>query len=138
MSRKKRLNESLDCPCEGIFWVIGDELIAFTEQTDTLGKHSTTLEHRKIWSEIWSKYTLDGKPVLFDYFPRGRVMVNPVYKDDKFDHYNAYIYIDDCINDDEIISDLIYTFRLNKNCDIKYIGSEGGVESDHYRCHLCK
>jgi hypothetical protein len=38
----------------------------------------------------------------------------------------------------EILNDIIHEFRLNRNCDIKYIGSEGGVESNHYRCHNCK
>jgi hypothetical protein len=126
-------------PCEGIFWVINEQLVAFTEQADTSGKLSTTLEHRRIWNEILLNYRLEnGCTVRYDYFHRGRVMVNPKYRNETFDHYDVYIYIDDCINNPEILNDIIHEFRLNRNCDIKYIGSEGGVESNHYRCHNCK
>lgn len=137
--RKKRLGESLDSPCEGIFWVIENELIAFTEQVDTTGRFSTSLEHIKIWDQIKQKYQVSGKTVSFDYFPRGRVMVNPVYLNIyTFNHYDVFIYIDDCINNDDIITDILYEYRLNKNCDIRYIGSSGGIESNHYRCYMCR
>jgi hypothetical protein len=139
VERRKRLSESLDAPCEGIFWIIDNELIAYTDQVDTSGKLSTTLEHRKIWNEIKDKYTDDEMQLVpYDYYPRGRVMVNPIYKDGKFDHYNAYIYMDECIKTYENITDIIYEFRLKNNCDIKYVGSSGGVESGHYVCHNCK
>lgn len=138
VERVRRFNESIDSPCEGIFWFIGDELVAFTEQVDTKGRMSTTLEHRDIWREISHRYRVNGKDVSFNYFPRGRVMVNPKTKNDVFDHYDVFIYIDDCINSDDFLSDIYYEFRLNKNCEIKYIGSDGGVTSNHYRCHDCK
>lgn len=139
LDKKRRISESIEAPYEGIFWYIDGELVVFSEQVDTSGNMSTTYEHKKIWNEIIFKYKLDnGCTVPYDYYPRGRVMVNPHKTNGVFDHYNAYIYIDDCINTDENIYDIICEFRLNKNCEIKYIGSEGGIESDHYRCHNCK
>lgn len=137
VERRRRINESIDSPCEGIFWFINEELVAFTEQVDTSGKLSTDLEHKKIWEIISGRYKISEKKVPYDYYPRGRVMVNPRYVNGSFDHYDAFIYIDDCINNSEYLKDIYYEFRLNKNCVIKYIGSEGGVTSDHYTCHKC-
>lgn len=139
VEKTRRLNESIYNPYEGIFWIINNDLICFQEQVDTTGKWSTDLEHKNIWHEIKNKYLVNSKEVSFDYFPRGRVMVNPIYKDNKFIHYDCYIYIDNCINKEDIVSDIIYNFRLNgQNCIIKYIGSDGGITSNHYTCHNCK
>lgn len=137
IERKRRIDESIDSPCEGIFWFINEELVAFTEQVDTSGRLSTDLEYKKIWDIISGRYKISGKKVPYNYYPHGRVMVNPKYVNGSFDHYDAFIYIDDCINDSEYLEDIYYEFRLNKNCVIKYIGSEGGVTSDHYTCHKC-
>ena len=138
VERRKRINESLDSPCEGIFWFIDGNLIAYTEQVDTTGKLSTTLEHKDIWEHIKNQYKVDGKTVQYDYFPRGRVIANPKTVDGKFDHYDVFIYIDSCINNDDCLNDIYYEFRLNKNCLTKYIGASGGVTSNHYICHNCK
>lgn len=140
IERKYRMNESFDAPCEGIFWVINNELIAFTEQIDTSGKWSTDLEHYKLWSELQHKFTVNNKTVDYNYFPRGRVMVNPIRdKNNNFLHYDVFIYIDNCINKSEIVNDIIYEFRLNNpKCNIKYIGADGGITSNHYTCHNCK
>lgn len=134
MIKLNNIVENLDCPCEGIFWVINNELIAFKDRVDITGRFSTDLQHRKIWPEIKYKYG----DFDFDYFPRGRIMVNAVTKENTFDHYDAYIYIDDCINNEKMISDLIYEYNLNKNCVIKYVGSLGGITEDHYKCNNCK
>ncbi len=137
--RKRRLNESIYNPYEGIFWFIDENLISFQEQVDSTGKWSTTFEHKDIWNEIKHKYLVDNNVVSFDYFPRGRVMVNPIFKNSVFDHYDCYIYIDDCINTEDIIQEIIYDFRLNnEHCIIKYIGSDGGITSNHYKCNNCK
>lgn len=137
IERKRRMNESIDAPCEGIFWFINNELVAFTEQVDTSGKWSTDLEHSHIWNMIPERYKVNGHSVPYDYFPRGRVMVNPNHINGVFDHYDVFIYIDDCINSTEYLKDIYYEFRLNKNCKIKYTGSDGGITSNHYTCHNC-
>jgi len=126
-------------PSEGIFWIINEQLVAFTKQVDTGEKISTTLEHKRIWNDKFVNYRLEnGCTVSYDYFPRGRVIVNPICNDEIFVHYDVYIYIDDCINNPKILKDIIHEFRLKVNCHIKYIGSECEVESDHYMCHNCK
>ena len=127
---KRHIKESIGKPCEGIFWVIGNKMIAYT---DPVG-FNTDLEHVKMWKEIKHSYG----DVPFDYYPRGRVMVNDVRNSDgTLKKYKAFIYIDDCINNAEIIDGIKYYFSLN-DCDVAYIGSDGGVTSNHYKCHNCK
>lgn len=140
VEHKRRINEALNTPCEGIFWVINDKLIAFTEQVDTTGKWSTDLEHSKLWTELKHKYLVNGKEVTYDYYPRGRVMVNAINDaDGKFKNYDVYIYIDNCLNDEETLEDIKYEFRLNNSkCILQYVGSDGGITSNHYICHNCK
>lgn len=126
---KRHVKESVGKPCEGIFWLIGNKMVAYT---DPVG-FNTDLEHSKMWKEI--KHSYGNVP--FDYYPRGRVMVNEVRNSDGIlKKYKAFIYIDDCINNAEIIDDVKYYFSLN-DCDIAYIGSDGGVTSNQYKCHNC-
>lgn len=140
IERKRRMNESLDAPCEGVFWFVNGDICAFSEQCDTSGRYSTNLEHKEIWEELknMKKYMVDGTVVPYTYFPRGRVMVNPKYVDGVFNHYDVFIYVDDCCNNEECLSEIIYEFRLNKNCEIKYVGSDGGITSNHYTCRNCR
>ena len=137
---KLRIKESLELPSEGIFWVIDNRLVAFDDPVDTSGRYFDNIEHIKIWNEIKHMYKVDGKEVEYNYFPRGRVMVNAVRDNDgTFLHYDVYIYIDNCINNDDVIDEIKYTFRLNKpNCDIKYVDADGGITSNHYTCHNCR
>ena len=137
---KLRIKESLELPSEGIFWVIDNRLVAFNDPVDTSGKYFDNVEHIKIWNEIKHMYKVDGREVEYNYFPRGRVMVNAVRDNDgTFLHFDVYIYIDNCINNNDIIDEIKYTFRLNKpNCDIKYVGTDGGITSNHYTCHNCR
>ncbi len=137
---KLRIKESLELPSEGIFWVIDNRLVAFDDLVDTSGRYFDNVEHIKIWNEIKHMYKVDGREVEYNYFPRGRVMVNAVRDNDgTFLHFDVYIYIDNCINNDDIIDEIKYTFRLNKpNCDIKYVGADGGITSNHYTCHNCR
>ena len=128
---KTNILEGYGKPCEGIFWVIDGSLITYM---DPVG-FNTTLDHKKVWETIQNKY---GK-VSFDFYPRGRVMVNEIRHNDSLEGYTAFIYIDDCINNDEIIDEVKYEFRLTgENCKIAYIGSDGGITSNHYKCHNCK
>lgn len=135
--KKLRLHEAYNVPCEGVFWFIDDELLAYPEQVDSKGMWSTTLEHIKIWEHIKDNYLVNGKTVKYNYFPRGRVVVNAITNNGILDHYDAYIYIDNCINNEDNLNTIKQEFNLF-NCEIKYIGSEGGITSDHYTCHNCK
>jgi len=135
--KKLRLHEAYNVPCEGIFWFIKEEFVAYPEQVDSMGIWSTTLEHIKLWEHIKDNYLVNGEIVNYDYFPRGRVVVNAIVKDGILSHYEAYIYIDKCINNDDTLDIIKQEFNLF-NCDIKYIGSEGGITLDHYTCHNCR
>ena len=138
---KLHLKESsVDTPCEGIFWYINDEILSFDNPVTISGMWSNNIEHIKLWKELANKYKVNGHTVDYNYFPRGRVMVNPIKNNNgSFSHYDAYIYIDNCINNEDVINDIKYTFRLNKpNVHIKYIGGEGGITSNHYTCHDCR
>lgn len=137
---KLRLKESFDMPSEGIFWIINGDLEFYGQSVTTQGTSFRNIEHIKIWNEIKNKYKVDGRVVDYDYFPRGRVMVNPINNEDgTFSHFDVYIYLDDCINDEENINDIKHFFNLNKpSCKIKYVGSDGGITSNHYTCHNCR
>lgn len=133
-------SSSNEFPYEGIFWMINDDLISFHNDVYISGKWFDNVEHIKLWDEIKNRYKINGKVVEYNYFPRGRVMVNPIKDNEgKFTHYDVYIYIDNCINSENIINEIKYEFRLNKpNCKIKYIGADGGITSNHYTCHNCR
>jgi hypothetical protein len=51
--------------------------------------------------------------------------------------FDCFIYLDDCINNDEMINVVKHTFHLDR-CNIRYIGSEGALTEDHYQCYNCK
>ena len=117
-------NDSLLSPQEGIFWFIDGTFYAFTEPVNNF--MFCNLSHKDEWFM---------KDVPFDYYPRGRVIVNPSPLYDY--NFDCFIYLDDCINSAEIISVIKHTFHL-VHCNIRYIGSKGAVMEDHYQCHNCK
>jgi hypothetical protein len=138
MINELTMNESsLDMPCEGIFWVVGNTLILFKYAANMFVNE---YKHTEAWKFIKNIYKVNNQLVDYNYYPRGRVMVNPM-KDinGKFTHYDVYIYIDDCINNADIVEEVMYEFRLNKpNCNLKYVGADGGITSTHYTCHNCR
>ena len=140
ISKKRNPKESLYTPYEGIFWVIGDTYILYMEQVDSTGSFSTTLEHVKVWEQLKWKYRAEYSEVAeYDYFPRGRISINPIYKNNKFSHYEVSVFIDNCINNEDTLDIIFHEFNLNQlNCIIKYIGSEGGITDNHYTCHNCR
>lgn len=129
---KRNLKEGYGKPCEGIFWLIDNQLIIYMNPVG----FNTTLEHKNVWKHIKDQYN----NVNFDYYPRGRVMVNEIHNNDGIiQKYKAYIYIDDCINNEEVIDEIRHHFDLDRtHCEIAYIGSDGGITSNHYKCNDCK
>lgn len=97
-----RLNESVNCPYQGIFWYINDELICFMDKVNYRDFHDTDLLHIEVWKQIKNQYKVNGKTVPYDYFPKGKVVVLPIVNNDKFDHYDVTIYINEDINTEEI------------------------------------
>ena len=131
MIEKRNIREGYGKPYEGIFWFIDNQLITFM---DPVG-FNTTLEHSRTWKHIKDQYN----DVSFDFYPRGRVMVNEVKdKDGVLIKYKAFIYLDDCINNNEVVSEIRHHFDLDRTkCDIVYIGSNCGITDNHYQCHSC-
>jgi len=132
--------ESLQIPCEGIFWVIDNCLVYFADKVNPKDPYdSTDLLHKDTWREIKDEYLVDGKQVSFDYFPRGRVETLVIQDTDgTLDHYEATIYLDKCINNKELISEVIDTFRLYlPNVKVEN-GGQLFIDGSHYTCNKCR
>ena len=97
--------------------------------------------HENTWKIFSKDYLVDGKEVEWDYFPRGRVMVDPNYGlDDKFVDYSCMIFLDKCINNAEcksLIEDY-YNLQLPSIPHINYMMLSERAGIDHYQCHNCK
>ena len=133
------IDENLQIPCEGIFWVINDELISFADQVDPKDPFNCTdLTHRETWRYIKDKYTINNNTVDYDYFPRGRVETLVIQNDDgSLDYYEASIYLDRCISNMEIVEKIVEDFRLYlSNVRIKVEG-QLFIDGSHYTCHMC-
>lgn len=116
LSNTRHITASINSPNQGIFWVIDDELIALYDPVD-----------------------IDNF-IEFDYFPRGRVIVNPEFDDNgDFTHYECYVYGDKCILYDKDVQSLIEDeFRLYlSSCKVHY-EDEMSLDDTHYTCHNCK
>lgn len=98
------LKENRNYPCEGYFWIINDEVIGITTEVPQYN-YDYSLNgktHKETWKQISKDYLVNGHEVEWDYFPRGRVMVDPNYDlDDKFDNYSCIVFLDKCINTKE-------------------------------------
>lgn len=134
------INENLQIPCEGIFWVIDDELISFTDQVDPKDPFNCTdLTHKETWKYIKDKYKVNEHTVGYDYFPRGRVETLVIQNNDgSLDHYEASIYLDKCIYDKDIIDNIINEFRLYLSNVLVNVEGQLFIDGSHYTCHMCR
>ena len=132
---------SIALPKQGIFWVIDNRVISFA---DTVDPHDFiefgAWNHRDAWRHIKSDYSVNGREVGYDHFPRGRVIVNPTFDDD--DSINGYfcgIYADPCIIDDESVRRQIEDqFNLyHASCIVSYEG-DYTTDNTHYTCYRCR
>jgi hypothetical protein len=134
------VTESLQVPYEGIFWYIDNKLVALCDQVNPNDPYdSTDLLHKDCWKYLSDKYTINGKSVTYDYFPRGRVETLVILDDNKkLSHYESYVYLDKCINKKKIIDEIIETFRLylpNVNVSVE---GQLFIDGSHYTCNNCK
>ncbi|MCM1226408.1 MAG: hypothetical protein NC320_03155 [Clostridium sp.] len=135
-----KISAGTNNPKGGIFWVIDDELVVVSDNVNTHGSECDDILHINAWKSIKNQYKVDGKAVKYDYFPRGRVMVMPIWNNSgEFDHYDCYIYGDKCIIDEPEIQDEIEDmFRLYLNtCKVIYEG-QLSIDGTHYTCHMCR
>lgn len=106
---------------QGVFWVINGELYAYpfgsVETTDGIAKSQTTYNHKRLWNEI--NVSVFYKP--YDYYPRGRVVINSKGKVTVYMNHNI---------DESVLEDIKREFGLIGKPRIIYDGST------HYKCHL--
>ena len=134
-----KLKESLLVPCEGIFWIINNKLVAFTDNVNPKDPYETTdLLHKEVWKTIGKDYPVDRNTVSFDYFPRGRVETLVIQNTDgSLNHYEASIYMDKCI-ENKFKPEIEETFRLYlPKVQVKYI-RQLFIDGSHYTCHNCR
>lgn len=137
------IKESSVYPREGYFWIIDGEIVGITAEVPKYD-YDFTLNgktHQNTWSKFSNDYLVGGKTVSWDYFPRGRIMVDPEYHlDGSFDDYSCIVFLDRCINNQHC-KDLIVDYY---NLDLPTIphitwtmlGERTGI--DHYTCHWCR
>ena len=135
---KVKMFNSPNMPCEGIFWIINDTLISFMDKVNPYDFHSTDLLHIEEWKKIRNQYKVNNKVVSYNYYPRGRVLLIPIFEDDKtFNYFNAYVYLDKCIDNDDMRQMIINQFTLYNFCRVTFDG-QLGMDGSHYNCHNCK
>lgn len=138
---KKYIKSNTVLPKQGIFWVIDGKLISFADTVDPYDFiEFGALNHKDAWRHIKSEYLVNGREVEYDYFPRGRVIVNPTFNEN--DHINGYfcgIYADPCIIDDIDVREQIENdFDLyHPSCTVSYEG-DYSTDNTHYTCHNCR
>jgi hypothetical protein len=137
-----KITAASNTPKVGIFWIIDDELVAFSDSVD-INYNPLAVEdmlHKEVWNEIKERYKVNGRAVGYDYFPRGRVMIYPI-KDSNgdFQYYDCSVYGDKCIiNDSDVQEEIESEFRLYlKSCKVSYEG-QFSIDGTHYTCHNCR
>ena len=137
------LKENRNYPHEGYFWIINNEIVGITTEVPQYN-YDYSLNgktHKETWKQISKDYFVNGHEVEWDYFPRGRVMVDPNYDlDDKFDNYSCIVFLDKCINTKECKQMIIDYYNLSlptvPHITWTMLGERAGI--DHYTCHSCR
>lgn len=108
---------------EGVFWVIEGKLYAYpfgsVDSREAITKTNATYNHKKLWNEL--NLNVFHKP--YNYYPRGRVVINSRGKVIIYMNHNI------CFS---MIKEIKEKFNLVIEPRIIYDGST------HYRCHLDK
>ena len=139
----KLLKENSNIPYEGFFWVINDSVIGVVSEVPQYNYEYALngKTHESNWSNFKNDFPVDGDSVDFDYFPRGRVMVDPNYDSDgKFLDYSCMVFLDRCINNDECKKKIVDYYNLDlksvHNISWMMLSERAGIE--HYVCNNCK
>lgn len=137
------LTENRNYPYEGYFWIIDGEIIGITAEVPqyNYGYELNGKTHQNTWKNFMDDYKVDGKTVPWDYFPRGRIMIDPEYDfNDKFEEYTCIVFLDKCINNKECKQKIIDYYNLDlptiPHITWTMLGERAGI--DHYTCHWCR
>ena len=137
------LTENRNYPCEGYFWIINDTVIGVTSEVPQYNYdyNLNGKTHKNTWASIKSDYKVDGREVAWDYFPRGRVMIDPNYDlDNKFDDYSCIVFLDKCINNAKYKKLIMDYYNLDlptvPHINWTMLGERAGI--DHYTCYNCR
>ena len=137
------LNENRNYPYEGYFWIIDNNVVGVTSEVPhyNYNYNLNGKTHKNTWNNLKDTYLVDDHCVDWDYFPRGRIMVDPNYDTDgKFTDYSCMIFLDKCINNDFCKELIVNYYNLNvptiPHIIWTMLGERAGI--DHYQCHSCK
>lgn len=140
----KILQENRNLPQEGFFWIIDDKIIGFANEVPQYNYEYSFQgkTHENTWKSICKEYNLDETKTPFDYYPRGRVMVDPNYdNDNKFINFSVMIMMDPCLLKDSKYKQIVldyYNLEL-PCCQIPmwpHLNDRAGI--NHYTCNNCK
>ena len=141
MKRYKKIVVNTILPKQGIFWVINGVLIY---SADTINPSDFvefgSMNHRDTWRHIQQDYKVEDRVVGYDYYPRGRIIICPLFDDDNhITGYDCGIYADPCIiNDSDFREQVENSFDLyHSSCHIEYYG-DYATDNTHYSCHNCR
>lgn len=130
-------------PFEGFFWIDESEIFGIKSEVHE-HDYSYNLNgqtHENNWNQFKESHKVENNYVEYDYFSRGRIMVDPNYDaDGKFTDYSCIVFLDKCINN-SFCKDLIidyYNLDLPTIHNITWmmLNERAGIE--HYQCHNCK
>lgn len=136
------LTESKNIPSEGIFWIVENEIIGISEEVPQLnyeyGLKGVT--HENIWHQFSNEYKVNGYKVPFNYFPRGRIMVDPNLGNGKFINYSVLIFLDKCVDTQYYREMIVRYYNLDlKSCGIPmWLSLKERTGINHYTCHNCE
>lgn len=137
------LKEKSSLPYEGYFWIINGDVVGVCLEVPkyNYGYNLNGKTHKNTWNKFSKDYLVNTKEVNWDYFPRGRVMVDPNYDmNDVFDEYSCMVFLDKCINNKEYKEKIIEYYNLDlptiPHITWTMLGERAGI--DHYTCHNCR
>lgn len=128
--------ESINTPSEGFFWIVDGEVVGISSEVPKYNYeyHLDGKTHENTWSRI------SNEKVSYDYYPRGRVMVDPEYSGEgEFIKYSVVVFLDPCIVDKKYKDKIIDYYNLDlKSCEITWIDMSRKTGIRHYTCHNCR
>lgn len=137
------LKENSQYPYEGYFWIINNEIVGITSEVPHYNYNYSLngKTHKNTWNRFIKDYLVNDKEVPWDYFPRGRVMIDPNYDlNNRFEEYSCVIFLDKCINNKKHKDMIIDYYNLDlptiPHIMWTMLGERAGI--DHYQCHNCR